>query len=177
MTALQPAMFPGIESPDFTRSEEVADVADEVLRLHGRAGGVGRLHPVARAIDNEEIHVLWLLNTKPFDPEKDEENHDAAGKCLKAPGLWRDITGYDVAIWVRAYFWERWDVHMRQALLLHELLHVEIKRDRDDQARVAIRKHDVEAFVDVARIYGTVEGEAAAFVRAATVKPAAQEEN
>ena len=174
MAAVQPSMFPDIEGPDFIRSEQVADVAQEVLRRHGRVGGVGRLHPVAQAIAEEEVHVLWPLNAKPFDPVNDEENHDAAGKCLKAPGLWRDITGYDVAIWIRAYFWERWDAAMREAALLHELLHIEVKRDKDDQVKLAIRKHDVEAFVDVARIYGTVEGEAAAFVRAATVKPAGE---
>jgi len=156
--ALQPVMFPEIEGPDFVRSSEVADVAEDVLRIHGKAGGIGRLHPVARAIADEEIHVLWLLNAKPFDPEKDEEGHDTAGKCVKAPGLWHDVTGFDVAIWIREYFWNRWDEQTRRAAVLHELLHVEVDRDKNDQAKVRIRKHDVEDFVDVVRHYGPIFG-------------------
>lgn len=84
--ALQPAMFPDLEGPDFVHSQEVERVGQTVLALHGKVGGVARLHPVARAIYDEEVRVLWLLNCKPFDPEKDEEGHDTAGKCLKAPG-------------------------------------------------------------------------------------------
>lgn len=172
MSALQPAMFPDIEGPDFVKSEAVAEVAEEVLRIHGRAEGVARLYPVARAIAEEEIHVLWLLNAKPFDPEKDEEEHDTAGKCLKAPRLWHDVTGFDVAIWLREGYWEEWDQPTREAAVLHELLHVEVERDKNDQPKVRIRKHDVEDFVDVVRHYGPMFGEAGAYVRAATVKPA-----
>jgi len=156
--ALQPVMFPEIEGPDFVRSTEVAGVAEDVLRIHGKVGGIGRLHPVARAIADEEIHVLWLLNAKPFVPEKDEEGHDTAGKCVKAPGLWHDVTGFDVAIWIREYFWNRWDEQTRRAAVLHELLHVEVDRDKNDQAKVRIRKHDVEDFVDVVRHYGPIFG-------------------
>jgi len=165
--ALQPALFPEIEEPDFVRSSEVAGVAEDVLRIHGKVGGVGRLHPVARAIADEEIHVLWLLNAKPFDPEKDEEGHDAAGKCVKAPALWHDVTRFDVVIWIREFFWSRWDEATRRAAVLHELLHVEVDRDRNNQAKVRIRKHDVEDFVDVVRHYGPIFGEGPALVRAA----------
>jgi len=165
--ALQPVMFPEIEGPDFVRSTEVAGVAEDVLRIHGKVGGIGRLHPVARAVAADEIHVLWLLNAKPFDPAKDEEGHDTAGKCLKAPALWRDVTGFDVATWIREYFWNRWDEQTRRAAVLHELLHVEVDHDKAGQAKVRIRKHDVEDFVDVVRHYGPIFGEGPALVRAA----------
>lgn len=167
MAALQPVMFPDVEGPDFVRSTEVADVADTVLNKHGKVGGVGLLHATARAIADEEVHVLWLLNTKPFDPEKDAEGHDVAGKCVKAPGLWHDVTGFDVAIWIREYFWKRWDQPTREAALLHELLHVEVDRDQDNNPKVKIRKHEVEDFVDVVRHYGPIFGEGARLVRAA----------
>ena len=167
MAQLQPSMFPDIEGPDFVKSSEVADVGETVVRIHGR--GIGQLGPVAEAITEEEIHVLWLLNTKPFDPEKDEEGHDAAGKCIKAPGLWHDVTGYDVAIWIREYFWKQWDEPTRRAAILHELLHVEVDRDKDDQVKVKIRKHEVEDFVAVALAYGPIFGDAPRYVRAAAV--------
>lgn len=172
MTALQPAMFPDIEGPDFVKSDAVAKVADEVLRRHGREGCVSRLYEVARAIAHEEVHVLWLFNAKPIDQLTEREEHDTAGKCLKAPRLWHDVTGYDVAIWLREGYWADWDQQTREAAVLHELLHVEVERDKDDQPKVRIRKHDVEDFVDVVRHYGPMFGEAGAYVRAATVKPA-----
>jgi hypothetical protein len=169
MARLQPSMFPDIEGPDFVRSEAIADVAETVLTKHGRVGGAGRLFPVARAIRDEEIRVLWLRNDKPFDPEKDDLDHDAVGKCIKAPTLWHDVTGYDIAIWIRGYFWDRWEALLQEAVVLHELLHIEINRDKDDQVKLALRKHDLEAFADVARFYGPVEGEAQAYLRAAAV--------
>lgn len=173
MTALQPQIFPDLEGADFIRSDEVAEVGDEVLRLHGQAGGVGRLLQVARAIREGEVAVLWLLNAKPFDVLNERLEHDTAGKCLKAPRLWHDVTGYHVAIWIRQHFWDEWTPDVRRAAILHELLHVEVERDKNDQAKVRIRKHDVEDFVDVARLYGPIFGEAGAYTRAATVRPAA----
>lgn len=167
MAQLQPAMFPDIEGPDFVRSDQVADVAESVLAKHGRPGGVALLHETARAIAEAEIHVLWLLNAKPVDVLTEREEHDTAGKCVKAPRLWHDVTGYDVAIWIREGYWKRWDAPTREAALLHELLHVEVERDKDDQAKVRIRKHDAESFVDVVRLYGPIFGEEARLVRAA----------
>lgn len=167
--ALQPSMFPEIEGPDFVRSAEVADVGATVLRLHGVIGGVPRLHPIAEAVDQEELRILWLMNEKPFDEDTEEEAHGVAGKCVKAPRLWHDITGYDFAIWIRKHFWNQWDADIRRAAVLHELLHIEVKRDKDGQARPAVRKHDVEDFVDVVRQYGPIFGEGPRLVRAAAL--------
>src|SRR5919108_353552 len=173
MARLQPALFPEIEGPDFTRSEAIDKVGQAVLSKHGKAGGA--LFEVARAARDEEIRILWLRNDKPFDPEKDDEGHDVVGKCVKAPRLWHDVTGYDVAIWLRGWFFDRWSEQEQEAFTLHELLHIEIKRDKDGQAKVAVAKHDVEDFVAVVRHYGTVVGDSARYVRAATVQPAKDE--
>lgn len=168
----QPRLFPEIESPDFIRDDAIAAVGQTVLSAHGKVGGP--LFEVARAIRDDEVNVLWLRNDKPFDELNEDLNHDAAGKCIKAPGVWHDVTGYDVAIWIRGYWWDKWDARTREAALLHELSHVEVKRTKDGQAKVAIRKHDVEDFVAVAKLYGPIFGDAASYVRAATVKPAGE---
>lgn len=169
--AADPALFPDIAGPEFVRSEQVEAVARDVLSEHGKAGGVGRVYDTARAIRDGEIAVVWLLNEKPFDELNEDKSHDAAGKCLKAPRLWHDVTGYDVAIWIRGHFWRRADERVRRAMVLHELLHVEIRRDGEGNPKVAIRKHDVEDFVDVVRHYGPIfgyaEGGAPALVQAA----------
>jgi hypothetical protein len=171
MTSLDPVLWPEIEGPEFVRSSDVAAVAEAVLSEHGKAGGVPRVFDTARAIRDGEIHVLWLLNDKPFDELNEEKSHDAAGKCLKAPRLWHDVTGFDLAIWIRGYFWRRAEPRVRQAMLLHELLHVEIRRTKENEAKVSIRKHDVEDFVDVVRHYGPIfgyaEGGARGLVKAA----------
>lgn len=169
MAALQPAMFPDLESADFYRDDELDEAAAEVMHRHGHVGGVARLVPVVEAIENGEIRVLFLMNGKPLAETDDPSQHDVAGKCLKAPALWHDVTGYDVAIWIRGAIWKDLDESRRRGILLHELLHVELTRDKDEQPRVGIRKHDVEGFVDVARLYGPIEGEGAAYARAATV--------
>jgi hypothetical protein len=171
--SLTPELLPEIEGAEFIRSDDVADIAREVLSEHGTVGGVVDAFETARAIADEEIHVLWLLNTKPFDEAKEERSHDAAGKCIKAPRMWADVTGYDVAIWIREHYWLEADDRVKRAMLLHELLHVEIRRDKNDVAKVAVRKHDIEDFVAVAKHYGPIfgygNGGAPAYVRAAEV--------
>lgn len=161
-------MFPEIEGPDFIRDEAIEKVAQEVLSAHGKVGGP--LFATAKAIRDEEVRVLFLRNDKPFDPEKDEETHEVVGKCVKAPGIWHDVTGYDVAIWLRGWFWDHWHPDQREAFTLHELLHIEVTRDKNEKAKVAVAKHDVEDFVAVMRLYGPVVGASAAYIRAATVR-------
>ena len=165
--ATQPAMFPEIDSPDFVRNDGVREVGEAVIRLHGGIGGVSRLHPIAEAVGEGELSILWLLNTKPFDPEKEADEHGVAGKCVKAPGLWRDVTGYHFAIWIRQHFWLEWPTEVQRAAVLHELLHIDVERDKNGQAKFSVRKHDVEDFVDVVRQYGPLFGDGARLVRAA----------
>lgn len=168
--AVQAKAFPEIEGPDFIRDEAIAGVGEAVLGRHGRVGGP--LFSVNEAFRDEEISILWLRNDKPFDPDKDEATHETVGKCIKAPGVWRDVTGYHVAIWLRGYFWDLWSPDEREAFLLHELLHVEVKRTKDGAARFSIAKHDVEDFVAVVKAYGPVVGDSARYIRAGTVRAA-----
>src|SRR6185369_1477219 len=109
-----PVMAPDLEGPEFIPSEEITSVARDVLSLHGGAGGVVRLFDLARAIRDGEISVVYLFNTKAWDELTEREEHDTAGKCMKAPRLWHDLTGYDVAIWIRQYLWQSWDVATRR---------------------------------------------------------------
>lgn len=169
MAQLQPAMFPDLAGGDFYQDDELDELAQAVMAKHGHTGGVARLIPVVGAIENGEIRVLFLMNGKPLADTEEPGQHDVAGKCVKAPALWHDVTGYDVAIWIRHAIWKDIDEHARRGILLHELLHVEVTRDKDDQPKVGVRKHDVEGFVDVARHYGPIEGAGAMYVRAATV--------
>jgi hypothetical protein len=168
----QPKIFEDLEGPDFVRSSDVEAVAEKVLELHGAIGGVIPLHPIAEAIRDGELSILWLLNEKPWNDEvEDDQQPEVAGRCVKAPGLWHDVTGHHFAIWARKHFWDQFSIELRRALVLHELLHIEVKRDKDGQPKFSVRKHDVEDFVDVARQYGpaALAGEGARYVRAAAL--------
>ena len=170
--AVQQRAFPEIEGPEFVRSDDVAKVAADVLLAHGGIGGIGRLHPIAGAIRDGELKILWLLNTKAWNDESEaDQEPEIAGRCVKAPGLWRDFTGFDFAIWAREHFWDQFDANLRRALVLHELLHIEVKHNKRGEIKLSTRKHDVEDFVDVARQYGpgALAGDGARYVRAAAI--------
>lgn len=170
--AVQAHAFPEIEGPEFVRSSEVEAVAEKVLELHGGVGGVPRVHPIAEAVRDGELRIMWLLNEKPFNDEvEDDQEPEIAGRCIKAPKLWRDVTGVDVVIWARKHFWDSFGTELRRALILHELLHIEVKRTKDGEPKYSTRKHDVEDFVDIARQYGpsALAGDGARYVRAAAL--------
>lgn len=100
--AVQPKIFEDLEGPDFVRSSDVEAVGEKVLDLHGGIGGVARLYPIAEAIRDGELSILWLMNEKPFNDEtEDDQEPEIAGRCVKAPRLWHDVTGHHFAIWIR----------------------------------------------------------------------------
>jgi hypothetical protein len=170
--ATQPKIFEGLDGPDFVRSSELEEVGEKVLELHGGIGGVPRLFPVAEAIRDDGLSILWLMNEKPWNDEaEDDQEPEIAGRCVKAPRLWHDVTGHHFAIWIRKHFWDQFGTELRRAVVLHELLHIEVERDKDNQPKYSTRKHDVEDFVDVARQYGpsALAGEGGRYVRAAAL--------
>jgi hypothetical protein len=125
-----------------------------------------------RPIRDGELSILWLLNEKPWNDEaEDDQEPEVAGRCVKAPRIWHDVTGHHFAIWIRKHFWDEFGAELRRAVVLHELLHIEVKRDKDNQPKFATRKHDVEDFVDVARQYGpnALAGDGGRYVRAAAL--------
>lgn len=170
--AQQQHAFPEIEGPEFVRSSEVEAVAEKVLELHGGVGGVPRLHPIAEAVRDGDLAIMWLLNEKPFNEDtEDDQEPEIAGRCVKAPRLWHDVTGVHFAIWARKHFWDLYGIELRRALVLHELLHIDLGRDKNGEMKLSTRKHDVEDFVDIARQYGpsALAGEGGSYVRAAAL--------
>jgi hypothetical protein len=158
-------LFPALFDARFVRSEAVAETAAAVLAEHGEVGGIARLFDVRRAVNEDDLTIAYVLDTKPFDPLS-PTTHDAVAKCIKAPPVWHDITGVDVVIAVRQYFWDAFDADQRGALLVHELLHVDASYDENGELVLAIRKHDLEEFDDVAAKYGAALPAIAPFIRA-----------
>jgi len=85
----------------------------------------------------------------------------ALGTCERARKAWKLLSGYDYIITVQRAFWDRAPHEDREALLLHELKHIQyIEPTLDDEgeikrpARWSLARHDVEEFCDVVRNYG-----------------------
>jgi len=76
------------------------------------------------------------------------------GKCSRATGKWSYLTGYDYVIEVWKPFWDRSSDQTREALVYHELLHIQKQVTSTGKVKWVVRKHDVEEFLDVVREYG-----------------------
>ena len=113
------------------------------------AGGLIRRHPTLQGVI-EDLRVGYRLRLG----EPAGEGEGAIAACQKAPPLWRDESGIDVVIWAWDYWWRLFDQRQREALVLHELCHI----DRTEKGAVKLRKHDVEEFTVVVAEYGVWDG-------------------
>jgi len=99
------------------------------------------------ALDDAEEAVIKYLFYKA-------EKSSFFGKCSRATGKWSYLTGYDYVIEVWEPFWNRVSDYAREALVYHELLHIQKQVTAKGKVKWTVRKHDVEEFLDVVREYG-----------------------
>jgi hypothetical protein len=90
---------------------------------------------------------------------KESEKSSYIGKCSKATGKWKFLTGdldYVVEVWEP--FWNVATDKQKEALLYHELRHIEkkIKENDDGEETVTwkVRKHHEEIFADEIEHFG-----------------------
>lgn len=77
------------------------------------------------------------------------------GKCSKATGKWQYLIDKDYVIEVWSGFWEAATDKQKEALLYHELMHINCEEDDDSgEIKWKIRKHDIEEFEEVVATYG-----------------------
>ena len=126
-----------ISKPEgFEHSDEVAVVAVDIIDTHPA------MHSLL------DFRLAYLINHA--NPSADAAGIHAIAKAMKAPPMWRLLSGYDGAVWVQADTWAAMGDRQRHAVVLHELLHFMV----DDKGRLAIVHHDVEEFTQVVREYG-----------------------
>lgn len=138
--AFQP---PLLREEDYGVHHEVAEVATTLIARHG----VTFSHLA-------DFRLLYLgRHGEPPDAngESDESRAHAIARAFKAPPLWRDVSGADGGFWAWRWWWNRMGPQEREALCMHELLHLGI----DGKGRLRLEKHDVEEFALVVRTYGT----------------------
>jgi len=93
-----------------------------------------------------EAHIKFL--------KKLSDKSHYLGKCSRTTGKWAYLTGYDYVIEVWGDWWDSAQPQEREALLFHELYHIVKGETAQGKVKWGLRRHDVEEFHEVARIYG-----------------------
>lgn len=82
---------------------------------------------------------------------KPDDRH-TVGKAIKAPEPWGMMAGVDAAIWVHRGTWKDMRDENRQALVHHELMHLD---QNEDTGELQLRGHDLEEFGGTVRRFGS----------------------
>lgn len=144
-------MFDLGDLPAFTDALDVERLAEQVMPKYRELRDLHEaVYPDPERELGAEIRIAYLFDNAKFDMAKDEVTHSSLGKAMKAPPVWRHLAGTEAVITFRSYFWERFDERQRSAVLMHQLLHLEVA----GPGKLALREHGVEEFGDVLRRFG-----------------------
>jgi predicted metallopeptidase len=124
----------------FVRSADVERVAEQLMAAHAAT---------FQHLRNFNLLLLFRSGTPPKLDEDEQFIHTIA-RAFKAPALWQAVSGYDAGFWVWEWWWNRFDADQREALTMHELLHIGMSPKGEPR----MEKHDVEDFALVVRHYG-----------------------
>jgi hypothetical protein len=144
MKSLEPQMFTEtFEEDAFVEAPELGELAVAVARQYDEFG------TLKGNLASETIRIAYVWETKPFDPSKDEYTPHVIARVRKAPTLWRCLTGYDLVMQFRRWFWQRFTPEQREAVVFHELAHIGFT-----DSGIELRHHDIEEFNSVVRHFG-----------------------
>lgn len=100
-------------------------------------------------IRDSAVNIVFLGS----DYEKKSQGRTIFGECEKIPGKYRWAINYDMAIIVYEPNVERFTEEQLRILLLHELMHVGVKVDGNEETYYVV-PHDVEDFRAIIDKYG-----------------------
>lgn len=153
-------MFPDTRVEPFILSDEVAEVAGEIVAQWDE------FRALRDAIDSEAhpLRVAYVLDTKPFDVGEADWTIHTVVDTKKAAPVWRVLSEYDVVVIYRQVFWDAHTPDERLAFLHHGLSHIDALA-----GKVAIRPHPVEGFPWTFRRYGPLSINDRMFLRAGSL--------
>jgi hypothetical protein len=127
---------------------EDADLANMAERLLARHLTLARLR---------DIRIAYCLQVgkDPQQGRSREATIDTIAKAVKAPRLWESLAGWQAVVWVNEVAWGAMAERQREAVTLHELLHIDVDAD---SGKVVLLKHDIEEFGLVVATYGAWHG-------------------
>lgn len=108
-----------------------------------------RRDKLLRSIRDSDARIVFLAS----DHEKKSKNKVICGECEKIPDKYKWCIPYDFSITIFEPNVERFTERQLRILILHELLHIGIEIDGNEEKYYVI-PHDVEDFRDIIRRYG-----------------------
>jgi predicted metallopeptidase len=141
------------EDPMFTDLEERRYLRDEPLEQQARRLMVqhDQLAPLRIEVDDQRLLIAYLYDTRPFNAASEEMRPHTIAHVTRAPELWVTLSGYAAALIVRRAIWQQLDERARDAVMFHELLHLNVTAP----GTVTMRYHDLEEFAVVVGVYGS----------------------
>ena len=119
--------------------EEYKQIAEELILTA----------PELDQIRDSAVNIVFLGS----DYEKKSNGRIIFGECEKIPGKYRWAIDYDMAIIVYEPNVERFTKEQLRILLLHELMHVGVKEDGNEETYYIV-PHDIEDFRAIIDKYG-----------------------
>jgi predicted metallopeptidase len=117
---------------EYADSPEVQEKAEAIIDTYG-------------LIDASLARIKYLY--------KIAEKSKFRGKCALSGAQWKHLTGYDFVIVIWKQWWDQATDKEREALLYHELLHVE-RTETKKGTKWVLRDHPVEAFPEEVQQFG-----------------------
>lgn len=142
--------------------------------------GVAVIKVVAKMVKAHHKHLMnakivpaWMLGKKP-----DKDGHVVLGRMRKCSELERELHGRDAILLLNQAYWRTFSEAQREALVDHELCHLDQVLDADLEPAVdghgkpkfRIRKHDLEEFRAVVERHGCYLADLKEFAQAALKK-------
>lgn len=126
----------------YAANQDVYELADKLIATH---------HP--EAID---AHIAFMFRSRAGK----SGGKTKLASCILASELQKALHGYNYVIEIAADEWDHMEQNQREALLLHELLHIAAKEDeKTGYVTWGLRHHDTEEFRKVVEVYGIWTGD------------------
>ncbi len=131
------------EDAEFIPSPDLQEMMDNLIGKD----------PSLAFIDSFQVHVLWKQKGGA------SSGRPILGKCVKTSGALRFYSQQHFLIWLAADHVRQaeFDDHQIEALLFHEMLHIDEKETPEGETLPAIRGHDAELFTREIEEYGIWE--------------------
>lgn len=142
----------------FVESDELRALAEQVMAEYSE------FRAINDAVRESELVFGYAWETKPWTDDEELKPHTIA-KVTKASPLWRCFGRIHVAMQFRQWFWDHFDCRQREAVIYHELCHVEVGHDQQGNLRIKLAEHDLEEFGAVMRRFGPIIPGRRAFIK------------
>lgn len=125
------------EKTEYWKAEqEVVDMANGLIQEH---------HPYV-----SELNICYLFRSK----HGKRAGKIVAGSCKKENGRAKLLHGFDFIVTIAADIFQEMTSEQREALLLHELLHIGCSENKEGEMEFRIQPHDFSGFKKVIELYG-----------------------